>query len=48
MKEELIKAYNEFVANGKNVAAIAEAKGVTNAEAYLLVKMGERLVNEQK
>lgn len=47
MNEKLIEFYKEFLANESNISVVAEKNGITNAECYQLVKMGERL-SEQK
>jgi len=47
MNKELIKFYNDYVANGSNIALTATANGVTPAQCFKLVEYGETLKAEE-
>lgn len=47
MNKNLIEFYNEYVATGSNISEQAERHGITNAECFQLVKIGERLSTQK-
>lgn len=48
MDKVLIAFYQEYVATGSNVNDFAVKNGITNTDCFLMVKMGEKLLNKVK
>jgi len=46
MNKKLIAFYNDYVANGSNIALTAQANGITNAQCFKLAQYGEALKAE--
>lgn len=47
MNKILINFYNEYVANGSNIAETAKTNGITNAQCFKLSQYGQELKEEE-